>query len=159
MILYVLRQLGSTLLTGAETSEAATPDVRHQITDVNPRYILQLAASGKISWGQTALAANGSLSLPLPQTYVVTNNLHMAFTSDQIVKVATTGVNGTSAVMIRAGINQVGVLTQCGPVASITVTGNTISTANLEWFLFELPNILSVTGWRDGSLATGTQAP
>lgn len=157
--MYILRQLGLTMLVGAETSMATTPDLRHQIVDVNPRYILQLAASGKVSWGQNALAANGSLSIPLPQVYVTTNLLHMVFTSDQTVKLSTTGGVGASSVMVRAGLNQVGTLTQSGIVTAITVAGNTTNTANVEWFLFELPNILSVNGWLSGSLATGTQQP
>jgi hypothetical protein len=157
--MYVLRQLGSTMLIGAETSEAATPDLRHQIVDLNPRYIMQLSASGKLLWGQAQVAAAGTLSVPLPQAYVTTNNLHVVFTTDQTLELSTTGGAGASSVMVRAGLNQLGVLTQCGPITALSLIGHPTLVANVEWFLFELPAITTVAGWRDGSLATGVATP
>lgn len=157
--MYVLRQINATMVQGATTAEASTPDLRVQIADMNPRYIMQLAASGKLSWGQAALAATSALSIPLPQAYVTTNNLHVVFTSDQTVEFNTTGGVATSHIMVRAGLNQVGSLVQCGPVATMSLTGHPTLTANVEWFLFELPLILTTAGWRDGSLATGVAGP
>ncbi len=159
--MYILRQLDSSTLAGADVaSEALTNDQRQQIVDVNPRYILQLAGDGKFSSDFTQIAGSGTtFSVPLPQKYVTTNYLHVCLTSDQTIMVSTTGANGASDVMVRAGINQVGVLTQCGPVTAITLTNPGATAANIEWFLFELPNVLSVNGWRDGSMATGTISP
>lgn len=158
--MYILRQLDSSTLTGADASEALSNDQRQQIVDVNPRYILQLSGDGKFSSDYTQVAGSGAtFAVPLPQKYVTTNNLHICLTSDQTIMVTTAGANGASNVMVRAGTNQVGVLTQCGPVTSITITNPQTTTANIEWFLFELPNVLSVDGWRDGSMSTGTIAP
>lgn len=157
--MYVLRQLGSTILPGNDASQAYSTDIRQQIVDVNPSYILEMAGNGKVSWGQQALAATTTLSIQLPQNYVTTNNLHVVFTSDQTVKFSTTGGVGSSSVLVVSGASQVGCLTQCGPVTAITITGNATQTANIEWFLFELPNILVNAGWRNGSITVGTAGP
>lgn len=159
--MYLLRQMGSTLVAGAQTSEAATPDLRHQIVDMNPRYIMQLLAPGKYSWGQGIAAGGAGFSIQVPQNYVNTNLLHVVITTDQNADISIP-YGSTSVIAVRAGLNQVGVLSQCGIVTgAITVTppSSITAAANVEWFLFELPNILSVNGWRDGSLATGTQQP
>ncbi len=158
--MYILRQLDSSTLTGADiASEALTNDQRQQIVDVNPRYLLTLSGDGKFSSDYTQIAASGVFDVPLPQSYVTTNNLHLCLTSDQTIQVATTGANRNSTVMGRAGLNQGGGLTQCGPVTSITITNPQAVAANVEYFMFELPNVLSVAGWRDGALATGTTSP
>lgn len=159
--MYVLRQLGSTMLEGVETSIAASTDVRHQISDVNPRYIQQLAAPGKVIWGQATVAAAGTLALPLPQAYVNTNPLHIVFTCDFTAGLVIVANGITSNVTVRAGLNQLGVFTQCGAgVTAISIVVATGATAaDCEFFMYELPAILTVAGWRDGSLATGTQQP
>lgn len=158
--MLILRQLDSSTLLGADALEDLTNDQRQQIVDVNPRYIMQLAGDGKFSSDYTQVAGSGAtFAVPLPQNYVTTNFLHVCLTSDQTVMVTTAGANGNSNVMVYAGLNQVGVLTQCGPITSLTITNPGTTTANLEWFLFELPNILSVNGWRDGSISTGVQSP
>jgi hypothetical protein len=157
--MFILRQLDSATQLGADSSESLTNDYRQQITDVNPRYLLQLSGNGKFSSDYTQVAASGTFSIPLPQKYVTTNNLHMCLTSDKTIQITTAGANGTSDIMLRAGTNQIGVLTQCGPVTSITITNSSASTANIEWFLFELPNVAANAGWRDGSLATGVLSP
>lgn len=159
--MYILRQLDSSTLLGADANEALTNDQRQQIVDVNPRYILALAGDGKFSSDYTQVAGSGAtFSVPLPQNYVNTNFLHVCLTSDQTIMVTTAGGIGASNTMIFAGTDgQLGVLAQCGIVTSLTITNPGTTAANIEWFMFELPNILSVNGWRDGPLATGTLAP
>lgn len=158
--MFVLRQINMQMEAGAQiASEALSNDVRSQFTDMPARCIMELAGDGKFSSDYTQVAASGSFALPLPQNYVTTNLLHIMLTSDQTVQVTITGGPATSNVMLRAGANQVGVLVQCGTVTGITVANTSANTANLEWFLFELPNILVNAGWRDAALVTGLVAP
>lgn len=159
--MYILRQLDSSTLLGADANEALTNDQRQQIVDVNPRYILALAGDGKFSSDYTQVAGSGAtFSVPLPQNYVNTNFLHVCLTSDQTIMITIIGgISSSNKTMVFAGENQVGVFVQCGAMETLTITNPGTVTANIEWFLFELPNILSVSGWRDGPLATGTLAP
>lgn len=160
--MLVLRQINLQLEAGADiASEALTNDTSAQMTDVNPRYIMQLAGDGKFASDFTQIAGTSTaFALPLPQKYVTTNMLVVILTADQTVQVTTTGANGTSNQMVRAGLNQLGIWTQCGPVTGITVTSNSTATAvNVEWFMYELPAITTNAGWLDGPLATGLIAP
>lgn len=159
--MQLLRQLGAQVAAGALTALSQTNDYADQVVDVPSRMIMQLAASGKMSRGFGQVAAAGIFAIPLPQAYVTTNMLHVAFATDQTLKLAWVDASGTRTAMVRAGLaaDQPGLLVFCGAVTSLTITNSAAVAANVEWLLFELPAITTNAGWRDGSLATGLSAP
>jgi hypothetical protein len=158
--MFILRQLNSSTLYGADAVESLTIDQRQQIVDMNPRYIMALAGDGQFTSDYTQVAGSGStFVVPLPQNYTAGQMLHLCLTSDQTIMVTTTGGIGTQKTMIYAGTSSLGVLTQCGIITALTITNPSAVAANIEWFMFQLPNVLVNAGWRDGSLATGLISP
>lgn len=159
--MYILRQIDSTTLAGAQSSEAMSNDQRQQIADMNPRYVMQLAGDGQFSSDFTQIAGSGATyNVPLPLNYTAGQMLHICLTTDQTIMITTTGGPfGTSNTMIYAGTSSPGILVQCGVITSLTITNPGATAANVEWFMFQLPNILVNAGWKDGSLATGLIAP
>lgn len=160
--MYVLRQLGSVIVSGAQTALAYTQDMVNQINDPNPRYIMKLAGNGKVTSDSTILSSLASFSVPLPQNYDSTKRLHVTLVSDKTVKVSlVSSVTGSSDFMLRAGLasDQQGISNFCGVISSITVLNPQGSSANLEWMIFEMPDINSTLGWRDGSISTGILGP
>ncbi len=158
--MFALRQLNAFLADGAETDMSAVDDFRFQLVDVNPRFILKLRDDGRAS-GDFAVCASGggSFALPLPQNYDVANRLCVLLSSDKTVEVTIVATAGTSRVMVRAGLVQVGLLSFSDYIISISVACPGATAANVDWMLYELPAITTVAGWRDGPIALGTSGP
>lgn len=155
--MLALRQLAAVLADGAVSDMSSVGDFHYRLVDVNPRMVMKLTDDGRVSTGLTQVASGGgTYTIPLPQSYVNTNQLYVLLTSDQTVKLTLTTPSLTSNALIRAGLNQVGIVALCDLVNSLVITNAGGTAANVEWFLFELPAITTTAGWRDGSLALGT---
>ena len=161
--MLLLRQIGSTLTGGAQTELYGTADYNEQVTDVNSRYILRLAGPGKVSNDRTVIAPGGTnVTIPLPQNYDETKRLYVAVASDQVVQVFfNSPVFGAGSFLVNPGASsdQQGIAAFLGLTASLSVSNNGEIDATVEWFLFELPDITTPAGWRDGALATGVLGP
>lgn len=154
--MFILRQLASTCALGEIDELSETADAGQQVTDPNPRYIMRLAEDGQFSSDITTMATSATFTIPLPQNYDTDEMLHVTITTSKTVKLTVvSATNGTSNVMIRAGTNQIGIYTFCGPVTSMLLTNSSSATSTVRWFLFQMPDIDSEDGWRDGALSTG----
>ena len=158
--MFALRQLAAFLADGAESDMSAIPEFVFQLVDVNPRFILRLKDDGRASGDlATATAGGGSFALQLPQNYDPANRLCVLLSSSKTIEVTIVAVSGTYRVMVRAGFAQLGLLAFSDYITSITVLNAGASDALIEWLLYELPDITTVDGWRDGAIALGTSGP
>jgi len=160
---YVLRQLASTMVPGAQAELYNTPasDYRFQMIDVPSRQVLALGGSGQYSLDFLQIAANASLVLPPPPNYAPPALLWVGIVTDQSLKVTAVTDAGTQTFMVRAGLasDQPGQCIFMAKVTSITLLCNPSTAANVEVFQFQLPAITTNAGWQQGSLATGLLGP
>jgi len=160
---FILRQLASTMVPGAQTDIYNTPasDYRFQMVDVPSRQVLQLAGSGQYSSDFFQIAANTNVALTLPPNYAPPALLWVGIVTDQNLKITANTDLGFQTFMIRAGLgaDQPGQCIFMAKITGITLFCNPLTSANVEVFQFQLPAITTNAGWQQGSLATGLLGP
>ena len=157
--MHVQRQFGVQVVKGTETDILTNVSYLWQLTDNNPRYVLNIDP-GQFTQGTVEIAASGSYAIQLPDAYDSAERLFVFLKTDKTIKAVTVSpVDPTSTVLIYAGAGdgQEGVFTTCGRVTSITLSNPQTATATVEYFLFQLPPIAYAAAFRDGNIATGIE--
>lgn len=162
--MFILRQIGAKLAFGQVSRLAAASRFPYRLQDVDPKYKLYVP-DGKVLSQAGYLAASGSTSLALPESYSGSPGgrpLYVALKVNDKAKLTVVSPDhGTSNFLLMATNGSVsgahdGVIIWAGTVTSLTLTAASTATNLLfEAFMFELPDLTVSTSYRDGVRALG----
>ena len=129
MGVYIQRQFSGILVTGTNT-DPSTYSIAGRVMDFRdavPSSVLKID-DGLYANHEYTVGTLGSLALRLPEGYSSANRLFFRIRSDYTLRVVSVlPVLGTSTALWRPGLatDQLGLMTFCGRVTSITVTNPT----------------------------------
>jgi hypothetical protein len=159
--MYLRRQIAVRVCNDIVDSLAEGTVFTYSLSDVLPKYVLKLA-SGKVIQDYIDLDAGESFSLPLPANYDTDEKLCVTIRSNERIKVVVVDPDlGTSTHLVMASSGTTdgdheGILMWQGRVTSITVSvPATFDTAQIEFFMWEIPDLTIPASWRTGSQAIG----
>lgn len=156
---FARRQFGLTVAQGDVDTllEAMGTTPYYQSNDVNPRMVLRLEDGGYAGY-QTQIAAAGSYTVQLPNTYTSASRLFFAMSTSQTAKVVVVSPDhSTSTVLVSAIGTSPGVFSWTGTVTSITVSVPGASASTFSYMAWTLPDISLSSGWRQGQQSSGIQ--
>ncbi len=162
MSIFVRRQYAAACGQGSHSTLPDCTIFPYRFTDVNPRNTLNLE-DDKFTSDYTALTANTSFSIPVPDGYSSANKLGVILRATAITKVVIVDPSalGTSTFLIKATSgttkgNHPGILAWSGRVTSITVSvPSAFDTSLVQWFLYEIPDLTLASSWKNGYQTLG----
>lgn len=169
--MQIIRQCTAKLVSGQPAALGDVSVAQFKWLDVPRRYVLQMAADGKMVQDYVAMATNTSHQLKLPSAYVPGTALaaggrplRCAFRSTDVCKLTIVSPDqGTSNILVK-GTNGAtngshdGYLILTGTITSITlaVPSQIAGPVEVEYALYELPDITQSAAFRGGTLTFGT---
>lgn len=161
--MYIQRQIAMTVGEGQKTTLPDMRDIYYRMTDVQPKYALNIA-NGEYSSDKIRLDASDSYTVQLPENYTNASRLHCCFVVKQAdcKAVIVSPDHGTSTVLLKATTGttngeHAGVLMFSGTVTSIVLSVDAGADSSLiEYFLYKIPDLSLAASWRIGSRAVGS---
>ena len=154
--MFIQRQISANLVDDS-TELLAAAQTYYQHADVLPRIILKISG-GKYYHQSINLGASVSSVLPLPIAYTSASRLFVLLISTKTIKAVTVSpAHATATVLVRAGANQPGVASFTDFVTSITLTNPQVSSAVVETFIFEYPDLSLASSYQNGAFTLGTK--
>lgn len=157
MTSYVQRQLTMMLARGDVDTIGEADQFPFRLRDVRPSTILKLEP-GLRCMQALSLDGGDTYTVQLPDDYDSAEKLHGVFVTDGIMKAVVTSpeLTGTSTQLIKGTEDDGrGTWVFQQRITSIVISNPTAAAINVEYMLFQLPDLDEASSYRNGSRTIG----
>lgn len=169
--MFVLRQVTARLTAGLVQALGDVVTYPFRWIDVPRRMVLKLVGDGRMESDYVVLIPSATKTITLPNGYTagVTlanggKRLRCSFRSNDVVRLVIVSPDqGTSTILVKGtngttNGNHDGYLVFTGTITSISIQAPATNAADVEveYMLYELPDLTTSAAYRDGTLAFGS---